>query len=544
MKHFGLVIFLIAAGGLSGCQAGGAVITPAPTSIGVPAQPSATTALSPTTTRTATEVTPIPEITYWFDDSIPAAVQMWVCFPPNIHTAPSRSQATVVLSRSGGELAYRRIYGLAGRFDLLVDGLSLADVKAAWQGSGPWKLGMSRETYEVFAVDWGETSGVLLINEPAELARQVWREPSLLVLLPFEEIVPQLKVLRVDGKSVLDKELDVTIYPLRADYFWQGEDGILGQISASCRVGSNRNPDLMTDVLLTGVSALTRGTAARMAEEGILYPAGDILAWLQSADITHISHEVPFYEDCPAPLPIRAGGRFCAQPEFMELFTYAGVDVVELTGNHLNDWGRKAFAGSLQMYEQAGLQVFGGGMNTEAARQPLLIEHHGNRLAFLGCNATGPESDWATETEPGSAPCDLEWLAVEVQRLRSEGFLPIVTFQGFEVCDYRPHSSQRVLADRMVEAGAVVVSGSQAHCPQAYRLEDETFIHYGLGNFWFDQVDWITKQELLDRYIFYDGRHLSTEVLTAWLEEGARPRPMQPEERKIILEKVFNASEW
>jgi len=188
--------------------------------------------------------------------------------------------------------------------------------------------------------------------------------------------------------------------------------------------------------------------------------------------------------------------------------------------------------------------TFGGGIDGEAARQPLLIEHHGNRLAFLGCNFTGPESDWATEVLPGSARCDLEWLSSEVNQLVEDGYLPIVSFQGFEVCEMTPHSTQREMAQQMAEAGAVIVSGSQAHCPQAYDLQGNTFIHYGLGNLWFDQMDWVTRQELLDRYVFYNGRHINTEIKTAILEDSAQPRPMTTEERQVILEMIFNASKW
>ena len=333
---------------------------------------------------------------------------MDLCFPPGVSTATSKAQAGIHLSNENGDVqAYRRVYALAGRFDLLQDGLTHDEMNAAWQGQGEWRLEMSLETYQVFEEKLGLTQAVLIVDDPETLVNQVWATESLLVILPFDELEPRLKVLQVDGVSPLDKNLDVKNYSLQVEYFWKGDAKILSLVSSSCEPRTNRDLNLMTDVLMTGVSALTRNTAARMMEKGVTYPADGILEWLKSADITHISHEVSFYKDCPDPIPVRAGGRFCAQPEFLELFTYAGVDVVELTGNHLNDWGVEAFANSISMYHEAGILTFGGGVNAEAARQPLLIEHHGNRLAFLGCNFTGPESDWATEVLPGSARCDL-----------------------------------------------------------------------------------------------------------------------------------------
>jgi poly-gamma-glutamate synthesis protein (capsule biosynthesis protein) len=53
-----------------------------------------------------------------------------------------------------------------------------------------------------------------------------------------------------------------------------------------------------------------------------------------------------------------------------------------------------------------------------------------------------------------------------------------------------------------------------------------------------------TRQEFIDRHVFYDGRYISTEVLTAFLEDFAQPRPMTDEERGYFLSEIFTASEW
>jgi poly-gamma-glutamate synthesis protein (capsule biosynthesis protein) len=52
------------------------------------------------------------------------------------------------------------------------------------------------------------------------------------------------------------------------------------------------------------------------------------------------------------------------------------------------------------------------------------------------------------------------------------------------------------------------------------------------------------RQEILDRHVFYDGRHISTEILTALLENYAQPRPMSVEERRMFLAGIFKVSGW
>jgi poly-gamma-glutamate synthesis protein (capsule biosynthesis protein) len=61
----------------------------------------------------------------------------------------------------------------------------------------------------------------------------------------------------------------------------------------------------------------------------------------------------------------------------------------------------------------------------------------------------------------------------------------------------------------------------------------------------FDQM-WSepTRQEFLDLHVFYRGQHISTRLLTAMLEDYARPRAMTAEEREAFLTTIFGASGW
>jgi poly-gamma-glutamate synthesis protein (capsule biosynthesis protein) len=98
----------------------------------------------------------------------------------------------------------------------------------------------------------------------------------------------------------------------------------------------------------------------------------------------------------------------------------------------------------------------------------------------------------------------------------------------------------------MAEAGAVVVSGSQAHHPHGFEFRDGALIHYGLGNLFFDQLGISpgTGQAFIDRHVFYDGRYLGVELLTIQFEDLARARPMTAGERAELLRLVFAASGW
>jgi poly-gamma-glutamate synthesis protein (capsule biosynthesis protein) len=195
------------------------------------------------------------------------------------------------------------------------------------------------------------------------------------------------------------------------------------------------------------------------------------------------------------------------------------------------------------MYRQAGLPYFGGGENLDAASQPLLFEHNGNRIAFMGCTINGPRSDWASEELAGTLPCDFEAIDGQIADLTADGYQVIFTFQHSEI----PSISFLMRRDfqRVADAGAAIVSGSQAHEPLGFEFYNGAFVHYGLGNLFFDQMQSLeNRQEFLDRHVFYDGRHISTELLTALLYDYAQPRPMALGQRVEFLQRMFDMSGW
>jgi poly-gamma-glutamate synthesis protein (capsule biosynthesis protein) len=285
-----------------------------------------------------------------------------------------------------------------------------------------------------------------------------------------------------------------------------------------------------------------------MDRNGVLYPAQDIGDILRAADITHISNEVPFAENCPPPDPYKDTLVFCSDPKYIALLDNVSTDIVELTGNHFQDWGSPATLFTIDLYKQRGWPYFGGGADLEDSHRPATIVHNGNKLAFIGCNPVGPDYEWATDTSPGAAPCgDYQWMIDQIHVLRSAGYLPIVTLQYQEY--YVPYAPENQVRDfrKLADAGAIIVSGSQSHFPQAFTFRNGSFVHYGLGNLFFDQMDTPvvgTRRAFIDRHVFYDGRYIGTELITTMLEDYARPRLMTDAERVNLLTEIFGFSNW
>lgn len=458
-------------------------------------------------------------------------------------------------------------YAVTAPFPTLTDDVSWVEIGRFWAGESGALSALSSDGLTPALYVTPETMGVLFgllgpsdarapiaVVDRTELADRVWEaRPHSWAIVPFDELEPRLKVLSINSASILDKNLDLARYPLalRFGVGGRGAAAIASAVLAGSGLLTNRDTTRMTTLLMTGVTALTRNTAIKMEEKGVLYPGELVGEILRSADITHISNEVSFMPECPPP---RGGTMtFCSSPAYFELLRDIGVDIVELTGNHINDYvhsyGHAPLLNTLALIRDEGWLYFGGGENLVDARSALTVTSNNNHISFSGCNWWGPDYAWAGQDTPGAAPCaskqDMELMRQALTRSAASSNVSVFTFQHLEVDEYEPTGQQRVDFRAMVDAGADIVSGSQAHVPQAYEFYHGGLIHYGLGNLFFDQMQGLSyRQEMADRHILYDGRHISTEVLTFMLEDYSQPRPMTPVERSTLLRSIFEASGW
>ncbi|MBN1148344.1 MAG: CapA family protein [Anaerolineales bacterium] len=529
--------------------------SPGPTDTLEPAGEMETPANTPTQAAGADD-SPESALTLWVDPRLPAALRNALSLPPDVCRVDSPEGAMLRLEAGGQRPVSLWVYALVTPFPTISQGVSTQALQRAWKGmgGGPFAgspLLMDESSYQSLATLWGAPApqSVQVIAEQ-DLLDRAWKRRLAWAIVPFEALEPRWKVLEVDGQSPIHKDFDPAVYPLVVPISLNGDptlaDALRLVYGETLAPATNRDPARLTVLAMTGVTALVRATAFAMEHKGIRYPAGDVGRLLQEADLTHISNEVPFAEDCPFPDPFQAGMRFCSDTLYIGLLEAVGADIVELTGDHFQDWGVEAMKLTLKLYKERDWLYFGGGANLAEARRAIRVEHNGNRLAFIGCNAKGGSYAQASASHPGAAACGYQWMQKEITRLRSQGYLPIATFQHVEYYTYAAQADQQRDFRGMAQAGAVIVSGSQAHQPQALEFHEGALIHYGLGNLFFDQYDvsLATRQGFIDRHIFYDGRYISAELLPILFIDYARPRPMTPEEGRELLEAVFAASNW
>lgn len=529
-----------------------------PSSIAPSAEP--TTAIPQAPTFTPTIPTPEPTRTtqppaVWIDPRLPVEILQSFGNSPTVIRVGSKEEALLSLTIDTEEPLSTWIYALAAPFATVTDDVSTESLVAFWKGNAVFPasaLVMPPAIFDSLKARFGSPLGDARPLAEEDLLTFCQSHQKAWAILPFEKLEPQWKVISLDGNSPIHKDFTSEKYPLIVQIGW--DEGMrpltetetqLAEEAIQSIPTTNCQADRLTTVILTGVTAMTRATGKEMELYGVLSPAVSIGELMREADIAHVSNEVPFATNCPPPQwQQEIDLVFCSDDKYIDLMREIGTDVVELTGDHFSDYGPEAMYHTLKMYKKEGWSYYGGGKDISEAKQPLKITHNGNKIAFLGCNAKAPGYATASETNPGALHCDMDEIVEQIKTLKDEGYQVIFTFQHQEI--YRWNPTEQMIADfhRVADAGAAIVSGSQAHQPHLVEFYGNSLIHYGLGNLFFDQLGWSedTDKAFLDRHIFYDGKYLGVELITMQFFNWSTPTLMTPEARAVMLQRLFTES--
>ncbi len=348
-------------------------------------------------------------------------------------------------------------------------------------------------------------------------------------LLPQEQLDPTVKLLAVDSDYFLDSATQNPTLSggvFRVLNIKSGSEDNSSKISEG--ITSDRNILPKKENLLTlnqtGVTALTRRMQSKLNSTGDASQfAAKIADYLKSADYTHTSNEVSFANDCNNNQPMA----FCADYKMYQVLDDIGVDIVELTGNHNNDWGASANRETIDFYREKGIKTVGGGKNEEEASIPLEIHDKNTNITMIAVNnstSTKENGQGASGDHPGANIYNEEKVKTQIQEAKARGDFVIVDIQFFECYSYPdegeempscdlPITGQEEFFKNIADAGADLIIGTQAHQPQTYELYKNKPIYYGLGNLFFDQTDWPgTSRSLVLTHYFKNGKLIQTKV--------------------------------
>jgi poly-gamma-glutamate synthesis protein (capsule biosynthesis protein) len=181
---------------------------------------------------------------------------------------------------------------------------------------------------------------------------------------------------------------------------------------------------------------------------------------------------------------------FRAPPTAFTALKAAGIDVVTMANNHGEDYGQVGLADTLAAADAADFPVVGIGADEDAAFAPYDVTVKGDKVAIIGATQVLDNNLAATWTagpdKPGLASArDVPRLLDAVRAARATADTVVVYLHWGKELATCPTSSQRTIAQRLVDAGADIVVGSHAHVQLGAGRLGGAFVDYGLGNFVF-----------------------------------------------------------
>lgn len=194
------------------------------------------------------------------------------------------------------------------------------------------------------------------------------------------------------------------------------------------------------------------------------YPFLKTAAILRSADLTIGNLEGPLVKSC---LLTTKGMVFCGAPTNAAGLAFAGFDLINLTNNHIHNYGGAGIQNTIAALASHKISYFG--LNTTATRQ---IKN--TALIFLGFDDT-------------LKPIKKSEMSTKIKEAKTKADLVIINFHWGIEYQKQPSGRQQGLAHLAIDAGADLIIGHHPHVLQPVEYYRGRPILYSLGNFVFDQ---------------------------------------------------------
>jgi len=298
-----------------------------------------------------------------------------------------------------------------------------------------------------------------------------------------------------------------------------------------------------TTVTFVGDIMLGRGVADANPGDPVA-PLRPMRALLQHADLTVGNLESTLSDAGP---PQQGDDSFAAVPRVLPAMARLGFDALSLANNHTGDFGPKALRETVTAFRGSGVLPFGAGRDLREAARPVVIDRHGVRFGVVGFNAIG-ETPRATpgrggalsvRMPPRTGPlnhADLARMLGEVRRLHRRVDVVVVMPHWGTQYTHTVEPVQRLVAHRLVDAGADLVVGGHPHWVQGMESYRGARIAYSLGNFVFDMDFMEETMEGVALTATFRGDRLRGLRLTPYRLDGRfAPRPVRAAAARDIL---------
>jgi poly-gamma-glutamate synthesis protein (capsule biosynthesis protein) len=248
---------------------------------------------------------------------------------------------------------------------------------------------------------------------------------------------------------------------------------------------------------------------------------------LRQADVTIANLEAPLIERCR---PIAEGFTFCGTPAFAAAMANAGIDVVALENNHIENFGRSGIKETTQHLENAGIDF-------ATASHLAVRDIRGLTIGILAFSGVGHRFDrrQIVQCLERSRPL-VDLLLVAFHWGKEYVSIP-------QACPANAPDDPRVIARVAIDHGADLILGNHPHWVQGVEFHRGKLITYSHGNLMFDQFWSVeTRQGVIGKYTFHDRTLINVEFQPIFIDDDAQPQLISDHEGASIIRRMEGSS--
>jgi poly-gamma-glutamate synthesis protein (capsule biosynthesis protein) len=278
----------------------------------------------------------------------------------------------------------------------------------------------------------------------------------------------------------------------------------------------------------------------RLAQSPTTALGNTVSQLFSGAQLRMVNLETAVTDTAACPQPQQKPFIFNAPATAITALRAASITVATEANDHAVDCGVDGLTQNLAIAKANNFPIVGIGANATQAFAPYRVTIDGQRIAVIAATqiiAANLVSTWtATATQAGvaSALSPTE-LVRDVQSIRKTADTVVVYLHWGTETDTCPNPQQIPLAQQLVNAGADIVIGSNAHVLQGGGYLGSAYVDYGLGNFaFYDNTAPETSSGSL--IISAEGRHiLSASFRPATILSGL-PQPLSGTPASVALQ--------
>ena len=193
-------------------------------------------------------------------------------------------------------------------------------------------------------------------------------------------------------------------------------------------------------------------------------------------------------------------------------FEVAGRWAFSLANNHMMDYGQMGLDQTHAFLNKQGYSFAGAGENEKAAREPMILEEAGKRIAVISCCER--QFGVATDESAGVAEKGV-WLYQAIAEAKKESDYVVISCHCASEYSSAVSPQLQKFYHSLIDVGADVIHGHHAHVPQGWEAYRGRPIFYGLGNFVVDRKRVKRNPHLLwslVAHVDFSGRELTWRV--------------------------------